>query len=296
MVGRSAEVIVTPEDRDAGVPRQEMEQASREGSAPDVRWHLCKDGRRVFIDGRTVALRHRNGSLRGFLKIGQDTTGRRRDEERQAVLLAELQHRVRNVLAMVRALVGRGRDTGSVAEFRAALDGRIAALARTQTLLTRHADDDGVDLEHLVRDEVTAQMDEAGRAALAGPAVTLSPKAAEVLSLAIHELATNATKHGAFAAKAGRVAVNWRVEARPPGPWLHLAWQESGVALEPGAPERMGFGTELITRRVPYELGGEGRIAFGPGGLRCEIAFPLLDGGSTLQTDAPVRLRGGGEA
>jgi len=190
IVGQPGSVLFTEEDRAAGTPEREIEGARKNGAAPNARWHQRKDGRRVFIDGQTVALRRPDGTVRGFMKIGQDTTERCRDEERQAVLLAELQHRVRNVLAVVRSVIAKS-DGASVEEFRSHMEGRITAMARTQALLTRGAGV-GVDLDNLIREELLMQAVEEDHVSVSGPAVTLAPKAAEVLTLAIHELATNA--------------------------------------------------------------------------------------------------------
>src|SRR5690606_28173899 len=102
MVGQDGDVLFTPEDRAAGEPEQERTQAEAFGKAPNVRWHVCKDGRRVFIEGVCTAIRDPEGRTTGFLKIGRDATERRASEERQRLLLAELQHRVRNILFVIR--------------------------------------------------------------------------------------------------------------------------------------------------------------------------------------------------
>lgn len=286
IVGKPAAIVFTPEDRESGLPEREIAKAKEEGKAPNVRWHVRKDGSRVFIDGQTIALRYPDGRIRGFMKIGQDVTDRRRDEERQAVLQAELQHRVRNVLAMVRSVVNRGLDHGSAEAFRAELDGRIAAMARTQALLTRDTDM-GIDLRRLVEDELVAHATDEGRIEIAGPPVVLAAKAAEILTLAVHELTTNAIKYGALRQPGGRIVISWRIEPEGEIERLRLIWREDGVEIAPDAARRTGFGTELVTRRVPYELNGEGRIDLERDGLRCEIAFALIPGESTLQTNAP---------
>ncbi|MBE1529452.1 PAS domain S-box-containing protein [Sphingopyxis sp. OAS728] len=290
MVGKPVSRIFTPEDRAHGIPEQELERARSDGVAPNIRWHLAKGGARVFIDGQTVSLRNRDGTIRGFMKIGKDITERQRNEERQAVLLAELQHRVRNVLAMVASVVNRGATDGTTAEFRDRLSGRIAAMARTQALLTRGAGV-GVELGGLVRDELLAQAADESRVSIVGPEILLAPKAAEVLTLAIHELATNASKYGAVRAPSGRVDVHWSRLSRDGSEWLELVWAESGVRIEPKPDRRKGFGTELVTRRVPYELRGEGELTHDPDGVRCRIAFPLNEGESVLQTDLPIAYR-----
>jgi PAS domain S-box-containing protein len=294
MIGKPISSIFTPEDQLIGAPAQETKGAEANGSSPDVRWHTTKHGARVFLDGQTIAMRHADGTLRGFLKIGQDVTKRKRDDEHRTILLAELQHRVRNVLAMVASVVKRSDAAGTTEEFRARLSGRIAAMARTQALLTAGANL-GVGLERIVRDELSAQVGDGNRIAVAGPAVLLAPKAVEVLTLAIHELATNSIKYGGLSQPAGRVVVEWSVSPRGSKDWLELHWRESNYTVEAEPNRRKGFGTELITRRVPYELDGQGELNLREDGLHCRIVFPLTPGGSTLQTSIPSAIHGFGE-
>lgn len=285
MVGRPVAAIFTPEDRHNGIPEKEAAAAIRNGVSPDVRWHQAKDGRRVFLDGQTIAMHQSDGSLRGFLKIGQDVTERKRNDERRTILLAELQHRVRNVLAIVAAVINR-TAAGSIDEFKAILTGRIHAMARTQTLLTRGVGV-GVDVGGIVRDELDAQGAEESRVSVEGPAISLAPKAAEVLTLAVHELATNAMKYGALCEPDGRLRVSWSTSTRERERWLEFHWEENGYRVEHNPNRRKGFGTELITQRVPYELRGTGDLDLGSDGLRCRIGFPLRQGESILQTSIP---------
>lgn len=287
VIGKPIATIFTADDRASGIPERETARAGTLGKAPNIRWHVTRSGRRVFVDGQTIALRNPDGGIRGYLKIGQDLTERKLNEERQTVLLAELQHRVRNVLAMVASVIKRGDVAVGTQEFRDRLGGRIAAMARTQVLLTRSADD-GVDLESIVRDEFVAQAAEEGRVSAGGPPISLSSKAAEVLTLAVHELATNAVKYGALLQPQGHIDVQWRLEPRDEQEWLVFEWRESGVDNPPLPNPRQGFGTELISRRVPYELRGEGEVMVEADGVRCRIAFPLAPGDSVLQTNSPA--------
>ena len=216
--------------------------------------------------------------------IAQDMTEERDAARHTATLLAELQHRVRNVLAVTRSIARRSNDgERSTEDYVQHLDGRLAALARTQVLLTRKADA-GVALEDLVRDELHVQVASEGQVDIAGPEVELAPKAAEVLTLAIHELTTNSTKYGALSRREGRLQVQWTVERRDDRPWLILEWIERGVPVLEAAPRREGFGLELITLRVPYELKGRGTFDLKPGGLQSRVEFPLVAGESILQT------------
>lgn len=104
-----------------------------------------------------------------------------------------------------------------------------------------------------------------------------------MLTLAVHELATNATKYGALSQPDGAIDVRWRTERRVDQDWMEFIWSETGVELGPEISRRKGFGTELVTRRVPYELRGKGELKLEPGGLRCRIEFPLTLGESILQ-------------
>jgi CheY-like chemotaxis protein len=125
---------------------------------------------------------------------------------------------------------------------------------------------------------------------LKGPDVLLSPKAAEVLTLAIHELATNALKYGALSVPTGKVTVQWTTFERQDTLWLGFDWTEEGTPERPSAnPRPRGFGSELIEGRIPYELGGGGKVTIGPGGARCRLEFALKGGASILETDAPTR-------
>jgi len=215
-----------------------------------------------------------------------ETTERVRAGRARNLMVAELQHRVRNILAVIRSIVSRSAETSdTVEDLTAHLDGRLSALARTQVLLTR-SPGAGVDLEGLVRDELLAQVADEDRIVIDGPETQLQPKAAEVMTLAVHELATNATKYGALAIAQGRIDIGWTIEKRQGDEWLRFKWRESGVTVAGAAPRRAGFGSVLIEQRVPYELTGVGALTFAPGGIQCEIAFPLTPIRSVLQTDA----------
>jgi PAS domain S-box-containing protein len=209
-----------------------------------------------------------------------------RDSERKAtLLLAELQHRVRNILATIRSVARRTyQNARSLQEFGQHLEGRIDSLARTQSLLTL-SPGGGVDLQSMILDELHAQSASPDQLRCEGPDVTLAPKTAEVISLAIHELATNSTKYGAISSGAGTISIHWSVAAEGSVNWLHLDWREELESIT-RLPPRDGFGTELVTRRVPYELGGRGSLSVNEDSLQATIQFPLVPGGSILQTDA----------
>ncbi|HEX5775098.1 MAG TPA: sensor histidine kinase [Caulobacteraceae bacterium] len=200
----------------------------------------------------------------------------RQAEERQNLLLAELQHRVRNILAVVRSLVARSVETSdSLDDFARHFDGRLAALARTQGVFARTGEV-SVELDELVRDELVAVGAGANeQVSVSGPAVQLRQHAGETFALALHELATNAVKYGALATPRGKVAVTWRIIDAPGGARLSLEWRESGVTAVNADPQRRGFGRDLIERGLPYELGADTTLSFRPGGVRAVIELPL---------------------
>jgi two-component sensor histidine kinase len=202
----------------------------------------------------------------------------RASESRAKLLLAELQHRVRNTLAVIRSIVRRTVQTStSVEDYAMHLDGRINAFARVQTAVARDPGA-GLDLTGLVADELlTYAAHEGEQVRIEGPAVRLQPKAAETLGLAVHELATNALKHGALSVPHGRIRVTWRVDNGVEMPRLVFEWKESGVADRAVKRRRQGFGTDLLERTLAYELKAQVTQAFDPDGLRCTIELPLTE-------------------
>ena len=196
------------------------------------------------------------------------------------MLLSELQHRVKNILAVVRSVLTQTLESStSLEDFAAHLEGRIGALARTQSVFARTGRGE-VDLEELVRNELAAQGGQGDKVKVAGPPVLLREKVAEDLGLALHELTTNAVKYGALATPRGRISVRWRLhgagaQGKGADQRLTLEWQETGVPLTDIEPDRNGFGRELIESGLPYDLGATTAIEFLPGGVRCVIEVPL---------------------
>lgn len=277
-VGRKGDLILTEEDRAQRADEAQMAETKHSGRTGAERWYARKDGGRFWGAG-AMNLIANDGADPGFLHIISDRTVEREAEDRQKMLLAELQHRVRNSLAVVRAIARlTGQSSQSVAQYAASLDGRVNALARAQAAVTR--DTSGlVDLAELVGQELASfSGEEEGRIAVGGPAVMLRPKAAESMSLAVHELATNAAKHGGLAGPEGRVDVSWRVDENGEGERrLNFEWREAAQAITGERPKRRGFGSTLLERTLAYDLRAETTLAFEPGELRCAISFPLVE-------------------
>ncbi|MCR5874811.1 PAS domain-containing protein [Phenylobacterium sp. J426] len=232
------------------------------------------DGSWRWTNVRATPIRDSDGAILKWVGMNIDVDGRRAAEGRQKILLAELQHRTRNMLAVVRGIASRTSETSEDLEsFLAHFQGRIAAMARTQTATSRSADV-SVDLAEMLHDEFLSVAAQENQVDLGGPEVRLTGKAAETLSLGLHELATNALKYGALSTPRGRVSVRWRVKGRK-DKTLVLTWKESGVPMLDLAPTRMGFGRRLLEQAFAYELGAQTTLDFRPGGVVAQIAIPL---------------------
>jgi two-component system, chemotaxis family, CheB/CheR fusion protein len=197
-------------------------------------------------------------------------------QERQQLLLHELQHRVRNSLAIVRSLAERtAKTTNTVKEYASELIGRINAMARTQTLLTSSADTT-TDIRTIIDTEIFAQFDRnKDQVFISGEPVPLLGKSAENISLAIHELTSNAVKYGALSQRDGRLEVSWEVVKNGAKPVLKFVWRESGFDEPLAKPARRGFGSELIENVLPYQSGGKGEFDFASDALTCTIELPF---------------------
>lgn len=204
-------------------------------------------------------------------------------KDRQQMMMAELQHRTRNLLAVVQSIASQTlRNCHSIAAFGAEFSDRLQALSRVQTIVaqTEHGE---VDLRTLVTAELQAHADagpDSDKIRIDGPPVALPAMSAQAFGLALHELATNAFKYGALTHPSGKLQVRWTVEtagdARDGTSQVTLEWEETGVHIkQAGGPERRGYGTELIERALPYQLHAKTRLEFRPDGVFCEIAVPL---------------------
>jgi two-component system CheB/CheR fusion protein len=262
-----------PDDRPVAL---EAWQRAEGGEIFEAEYRICHaaESRYRWFQTRAKPVRDDEGRVVEWLGTSTDVDELRRLEEHQRLLMAELQHRGRNMLSVIRSLIRRTvRASATVDELAMHLDGRINAFARVQAAVTRDPGR-GIDLAQLIADELLAHTArENERLRMEGPPVQLRPKAAETLGLAIHEMTTNAVKHGALSLPQGRIDVTWRIEEPPR---LILDWQESGGPRVAG-PRRRGFGTELLERTLPYDLGAKVTQSFGLEGLHCRIELPLTD-------------------
>ena len=224
-----------------------------------------------WIESRSLISYDRDGAAQRVVGANIDVTRHKRAEEHQRALNAELDHRVKNVLATVSAIITQTQEASSThADFVVGLDHRIKSLATTHELLS-HGHWRGVSLTEIVRREFAPYA--AGNAEFAGPSVTLKAEATQAVAMVLHELTTNAAKHGAFASRSGRVMLRWwRLQNGSHG-GLTIEWREIG-GPPVVVPSRSGYGTCIIRELIPFELGGTVDLAFAHDGLRCRLEIP----------------------
>lgn len=229
-----------------------------------------RDGHWVHCWQRSMALRDASGRLRRVIGSIVDVTERKRSEERRLMLVREVDHRAKNVLAVVQSLVALS-DRSDAERFAEAVQGRVAAMAHAHGLLAR-AQWAGAELRDIAQQEVTAFGGE-GRVRLEGPPVRLVSDAVQPLSMVLHELVTNAAKYGALSRADGRVSIVWCVEPDVSGGLLRLLWTERDGPEVTGPPAREGFGSTLLGGMVSGQLGGSFMRRWEPEGLVCEVTI-----------------------
>jgi PAS domain S-box-containing protein len=241
--------------------------------------HTSEDERETWIRVTAVPFRKAGGDIDGVVAMLQNVDAEKRAEQGKELLIAELQHRTRNLLAVVSSLAAETlASSPSLDGFTAAFTSRLGALSRVQSLLSR-VEAQAVTIDALVRLELHALGAEPDgqRILVDGPAVALPNTSVQILALALHELATNARKHGALARQDGRLAVTWQVKGDPGSQRLMLEWHETGIEtrMEQAHRPRVGFGRRLIEEALPYQLDAQTKLEFTPNAVRCSVAMDL---------------------
>jgi PAS domain S-box-containing protein len=263
---------VHPEDRAGFAARIKGLRVESPSYSASFRF-IRPDGREVWLEEAGKAEFDSAGRYSRLKGLTRDITERKRAEERQRMLIRELDHRVKNVLASVAAVARRTREySGSLDEFLRLFDGRIQSMANAHGLLSQ-SHWQGVSLADLVLKELAPCVGEGG-ARVEGPEVLLSAKATQSMAIVLHELVTNASKYGALATKHGRISVHWGLQGDSQAERrLSLEWIEtSDSPIAP--PRRVGYGTFAIRNLIPYELGGVVDLAFDGTSVRCRIELP----------------------
>ncbi|GAA0259945.1 hypothetical protein GCM10008965_30560 [Methylorubrum aminovorans] len=279
---------IHPDDRDAS---QEAFRVGREQQRlievqPRIRRH---DGEYRWFLVRQAPIVDAEGHVTQWIGAAMDIHELHDLQERQAVLVAELQHRTRNLLGVVRSIAHQTMvQTGPTERFREQFNDRLAALSRVQGLLSR-SEQEPITLRTLIRTELEAlgAGDFADRIHVAGPPVRLRKASVQTLALAMHELATNARKYGALTTEHGRLSVTWRADRNEQGDGnLLIEWIEEGISRprETYGPTRRGYGRELIERAMPYALNAKTRYELGETRLLCAIELPLGERSGEMST------------
>ena len=270
---------VHPEDR------SDVERLFRDSVTRQKDWHVeCRivwphDGGVRWISVHGSIYRAVGGTPTRMLGIVTDITERKQVETQTALLMGELDHRVKNILAIVSAIILQTlKTTASPGAFAANVEGRITAIAKAHSLLTQQ----GGRVEASLRDLITTELapyDRNGGNLVMNRAVVdvaLTPKAGLALALAVHELTSNAAKYGALSTPVGRLAVSWEIADSGDNRTLNFTWTETGgPAVQP--PTRRGFGTTLIERTLSHEFEAKVTREFRAAGLCCTISLPLTD-------------------
>lgn len=268
----STEVFLTmvhPEDR---ARMQDARRMMNQGEAPAPRdeYRLFRsDGRMIWLENHRVSV-NRDGTH--FIGIAQDVTRRKKAEQRITMLMRELAHRVKNQYAVILAIIRETKKQArSPEDFEALIRSRITALSRSHDLLV-HGEWERANLHELI----IAQLDNFGvknRVTTDGPEVLLSPSAAQYIGMAIHELATNAAKHGALSEAGGEVNVIWSLAGETDQRLLTLRWEETG-GPQMRQERSSGFGTKVLQELTPAAVRGEAKLEHRDSGLIWELKAP----------------------
>lgn len=278
--------LIDPEDTDTVTAR--FDQAASDCEPFQIEYRLLRrDGSTIWVHDSVSVLAETNGGPTRVISVTLEIEQRKRAEQQARLLLGELDHRVKNILAIVSSIVTQTlRANPSPEIFAATIKGRITAITRAHSLLTDHGTAGAGTLRDLINTELDPYR---GRDLLVeGPDLMLTPKAGLSVALAIHELASNAVKYGSLSDPKGRLAISWKVTGDPEQR-LRLIWAESGGPRVAGPPAQTGFGTTAIDRAMSYEWDAEVERSFAESGVICTIDLPFTPALGELRT--PVRAR-----
>jgi len=266
--------FVHPDDR-AATGRRKQQILQHTEDRYQLEYRICRrDGQVRWVMDRGQVIRDKTGAAQRVIGVVLDITDIKEAEQRQRLLFEELNHRVKNTLAIVQALALQTLKTRPQPdEFADAFSDRLNSLARAHSLLTEDSWR-GASLQDIVTTSLSAFIDEGRSIDVGGDAVMVPAGATVTLSLMLHELATNAAKHGALSITAGRLAVRWTATSAGTATIVDLRWQEDGgPPVLP--PTRRSFGSRLLASSAK-QLGAEFELDFAEAGLRCQLRFPVL--------------------
>jgi PAS domain S-box-containing protein len=279
VIGRSISILAAPDrENEMAANLERIRRGEKIDPYETVRRR--KDGSLIDISLTVSPIRDEAGRIVGASKIARDITARKRLEERQRLLTAELSHRVKNQFAVVQVLADRSASKAtSVAECIEAFRGRLQALNAAHNALIAE-DWNWASLAALLRTTLEPYLGEDDRIRLDVQDLQLNPEFALTLALGLNELATNAAKYGALASPLGRVTVTARVEAGESGGEFRLLWQEDGgPAVE--APAVAGFGTTMLSQAIEHQHEGKVELDWRKEGLVCRLTLPIARAASS---------------
>ncbi len=269
---------VHPDDRQ--MRDEAVATAIAKGTLLDVEYRLLTPGgEERWVQIRGQANYRADGTPLAMIGVSQDITRRKRDEEHRNLLAGELSHRVKNSLAMIQAIISQTlRRANSLDEAGETLQARVFAMAAANDILVQQSWE-GASLRDLLKRTLAPfGADDGAQFHLAGPDVSLPPRIATSLALAMHEMATNASKYGALSVDEGEVRIVWEIGTDQDTRRLLLRWTEAG-GPPVSTPDRSGFGTTLIERVLARDTGGTAKIDYAPHGVTLVIDAPLHNDG-----------------
>jgi PAS domain S-box-containing protein len=260
--------LIPPED--LGLLQEAFRDLLRGPSAHQVEFRVRRpNGELRWCIGASASSADETGKVVRLSGVTIDITERKDAENRQALLAREVDHRAKNALALVQSIV-RLSKADTLDAYVTAVDGRIKALSRAHTLLAQSRWQ-GADLTGLLSEELAPYRGgEGDRIEIAGPAISLEPRTAQSIGLALHELATNAAKYGALSSHSGRLVVSWALE----DDHLLLTWTETDGPSTPSSVSK-GFGLRVITASIEQQLEGKATFSWTPHGLKCTLSIPV---------------------
>jgi PAS domain S-box-containing protein len=275
LLGQTFWGLTHVDDRQADLEQFSQQMLGKAATYTVEKRYIHKDGHAVWVEVAASRVDNVSGNPLYGIRVVRDISGRKRAEEHQQLLINELNHRVKNTLATVQSITSLSlRNADTAADARVAVEGRLFALSRAHDVLTRE-NWEGAHLHDIIGEVAEPyQSDKQGRMQWRGPIVHLAPKMALALSMAIHELATNAVKYGALSNETGEVHLSWLVDHTLKPPHLLLRWEEKGGPTVK-TPSRRGFGSRLIERSLAYDLEGQVRMEYATAGLVCTVEAPL---------------------
>jgi PAS domain S-box-containing protein len=282
----SVQALLHPDD--TGELNEAMAQFSKGARSYEAEFRINRpDGETRWCVGTAAATTDKTGRVVRVSGVTVDITERKRAEQRQTLLVREVDHRAKNALALAQSIVRLTRGE-TVKAYVQAVEGRISALARVHTILSLSSWQ-GAEIGKLV-DEELAPYATGDQISFRGAEIQLEPATAQTLALALHELVTNSAKYGALSTLSGRLSLKWRIN----GDFLQLVWEEKdGPAVE--KPASRGFGTRSVIASIESQLGGQAEFDWRAEGLICRLSVPLSSDIAARPHDSPNNLAVGAQ-